>query len=128
MIENPQLNTVQRKFGSKMTREWFLELRKNHESDGAIARVLGISRQAVYVYRLRFDIAVIKNKNTIRNGEIYSRYSGGESGPDLCKAFKLSMSQIYRIVHKAEKKIHDQIERENPRIKSPVEKALENAI
>jgi Mor family transcriptional regulator len=96
---------------AKISKSQFVALQKKHRMDSAIARALGVTRQAVYQMRTKFGLKSIKADNRARNAEIVKAYKAGASGTAIATKFKLSVSQTYRVItgasdkaKKAEKK------------------------
>ena len=76
------------------------KLQKKYKSDEAIGKLYGISRQAVHQLRQRYGIAPVADKHRDRDREIVRAYQGGLSGIKIAGKFRISISQIYRVLRK----------------------------
>lgn len=74
------------------------KLQKKYKTDEAIGNLFGVTRQAIHQIRAKHGVAPIANKHGERNREIVSLFEKGISGIRLSKKFKLSTSQVYRII------------------------------
>ena len=120
-------NTIKKKFGSRLTKAWFLELRKKFNTDVAMGRALGVSRQCIHQHREKFGLGAVKGRNVDRNKEMHTRFISGESGISIGKAFGVSYSQTYRCIKEVQDEIEAEEERNSPKPMTPIEKALEYA-
>ena len=75
-----------------------IKLQKKYKTDEAIAKLYGLSRQAVHQLRNRYGIAPSVDKHKQRNENIIILYKQGMSVNKLAKMFKLSTTHIYRII------------------------------
>ena len=82
----------------RFTKNQFLKLQKKHKTDQAIGDLFGISRQAVHQWRDMFGIPFVKDRNKKRNDEIRAMYENGTSVVKIVKKYRLSMSQVYRLI------------------------------
>jgi hypothetical protein len=85
---------------ARISKNQLLKLQKKYKTDEAIGKLFGISRQAVHQIRLKYDIPPVPDIHKERNDNIRQLYANGVAGVKLAKKFKLSLSQIYRIVRK----------------------------
>ncbi len=82
----------------RISRDQLLKLQKRYHTDQAIARLFGISRQAVHQLRGRYDIAPVASRHARRNAEIVRTYQAGLSGARIARRHRMSVSQVYRIL------------------------------
>jgi DNA invertase Pin-like site-specific DNA recombinase len=75
------------------------KLQKKYKTDDAIGKLFRISRQAVHQLRVKYGIDPVENKNALRDRELLAHYRQGVSGIKLARKFKLSISQVYRIIN-----------------------------
>ncbi len=83
---------------ARIGRNQFIKLQKRYKTDEAIAKLYGLSRQAIHQLRNRYRIFPVPNKNKERNDQIIGLHKKGVSIIKLAKKFKLSVTHIYRIV------------------------------
>jgi len=88
-VNKPQLQKLQNKF----------------KVDTKIGYHLGISRQAVHQLRIKFGIKPVKDRLVARNKEIVAAFKKVTTKKSvavarLCQRYKLSISQVYRIIKK----------------------------
>lgn len=81
-----------------MTRKKLLRLLKKYDNDPGVAKVLGVTRQAVYQLRKKYAIPSSRYGNDERNASICEMYSRGVSVPEIRKQTHLSIPHIYRIL------------------------------
>ncbi len=83
---------------ARIGKNQLIKLQKRYKTDESIAKLYGLSRQAVHQLRNRYGIAPVIDKHKERNEEIISLYKQGMSVIKLAKMFKLSVTHIYRII------------------------------
>lgn len=83
---------------AKIGRKQLVKLQKKYKTDEAIAKLYGLSRQAVQQYRKRCGIAAIDDKYGERNETIRNLYKNGTSVIDIAKKYTMSTTHIYRIL------------------------------
>lgn len=79
------------------SKEKLLKLQKRYKTDKAIGDSYGVSRQAVYRWRLRHGIRSLRELTEARNYLIKKDRKSGISIAKLVKKYKLSVSHIYRV-------------------------------
>jgi glycerol-3-phosphate cytidylyltransferase len=80
-------------------REQLIQLQKRYGTDLAIAKRVGITRQAVYKLRKKYSIPASDNTHKKkRDSDIRHLYSTGVKPIKLAIKFNLSLTQIYRIL------------------------------
>lgn len=89
----------------QFSKEQLQQLQKRYGTDQAIASRLGVTRQAIFKLRKKYDLPAIKNRNDKRNREINHLYTSGISALQLAVKYSLSLPQIYRIIGKTDKVI-----------------------
>ncbi len=82
------------------------KLQKKYKTDEAIAKLYGISRQAVHRLRNKYKIPVVDDKQGERNSEIKTLHQNGMSVLKLAKKFKISSTHTYRIIKSDEPDKH----------------------
>jgi hypothetical protein len=82
----------------RISRDQLLKLQKRHHTDAAIARLFGLSRQAVHQTRDKFGIDPVPNRHARRNAELARAYRAGASGARLARSHRMSVSQVYRVL------------------------------
>jgi hypothetical protein len=87
---------------ARISRSELIKLQRKHTTDAAIGAVFGISRQAVHQLRVKYGIESVSAKNDERNAKILAMHEAGKTGPAIARRFKLSLSQIFRIVKAGE--------------------------
>jgi DNA invertase Pin-like site-specific DNA recombinase len=90
---------------ARISKSQLEKLQKKYQTDDAIGKLFGITRQAVHQLRNKYGIAPIEEKHSDRNHDIIRSYSQGMAGTKLARKFKLSISQTYRIINEAAGKI-----------------------
>jgi len=85
----------------KISKSQLLKLQKKYPTDEAIGKLYGISRQAVHQLRIKYGVDKIINKKAERNSYILQLHRQGFSGPRISRKVKVSVSQVYRIIHAA---------------------------
>jgi DNA invertase Pin-like site-specific DNA recombinase len=90
---------------ARISKAQLVKLQKKFKTDAAIGEQFGITRQAVHQLRKKYEIDSSLADNPERNAEITGLYEAGTSGTALAKKFKLSISQTYRIINEAKKKV-----------------------
>ena len=84
---------------AKISKSQLQKLQKKYQTDDAIGKLFGITRQAVHQLRNKYGIAPILDKHKERNAELCKLYKKGMPGTKLAKKYKLSISQTYRIIN-----------------------------
>jgi len=87
-----------------MTIEAIMKLQETLLTDTAIGIYFGVTRQAVYQQRKKHGLASISDKHKNRDLQIYWKYRGGKSGTRIAIEMDMSISQIYRVIRKMNKK------------------------
>jgi DNA invertase Pin-like site-specific DNA recombinase len=82
-----------------------IKLQKSLKTDAAIGEKYGITRQAIHQFRKQYGIPSLLAKNDARNANILSLYKKGIPGTKIAKKVGLCISQTYRIIKKAPKKV-----------------------
>ena len=90
---------------ARVGKEQLIKLQMRFKTDAAIARLYGLSRQAIAQQRKRFGISASSTKYISRNSEIKELSEKGISAQKLAVKFRLSKMQIYRILKKFEKSV-----------------------
>jgi hypothetical protein len=83
---------------ARISRDQLLKLQRRYRTDEAIAKLYGISRQAVFKLRKRYGIAPVTGRQAGRDSEIARRYLSGQSTARISRRFRLSTVHIYRIL------------------------------
>ena len=78
-----------------------LALQKRWRTDAAIGQQNGVTRQAVHQWRERLGVPALMEKHDRRNAEICKAYQAGHKVPELVKKWRVSVSQVYRIIRAA---------------------------
>lgn len=90
---------------ARISKDQLVKLQKKYQTDDAIGKLFGITRQAVHQLRTKYNIDPVADKHADRNGEIVKLYNNGVSGTKIAQKYKLSISQAYRVINtKAKKK------------------------
>jgi DNA invertase Pin-like site-specific DNA recombinase len=89
---------------ARITKVELLKLQKKLETDEAIGKKLGITRQAVHQWRKKYGIDSRWELNPDRNKKMSALYKTGKTGSEIAKKFGLSLSQTYRLIGKGKKK------------------------
>jgi hypothetical protein len=79
-------------------KEHLLNLQRKHKTDAAIGKAFGITRQAVYLWRLKHGIKSLRESTEERNYQIKKDFKEGLSVYKLVKKYKLSLSHIKRLL------------------------------
>jgi hypothetical protein len=82
----------------RISKQQLIKLQAKYKTDDAIGNLFGITRQAVHQIRNKFGIGPLADKHADRNGEIAKAYKSGTPGTKLARKFKMSVSQVYRII------------------------------
>jgi len=82
----------------RISRDQLLKLQKRYHTDQQIARLFGISRQAVHQIRSGYGIEPVADRHARRNAEIARAYRAGVSGARLARRHRMSVSQVYRVL------------------------------
>jgi DNA invertase Pin-like site-specific DNA recombinase len=83
---------------ARISAQQLMKLQAKYQTDDAIGKLFGISKQAVHQLRNKYGIAPVADKHEDRNNEIAAAYNSGMPGTKLAKKFKISVSQAYRII------------------------------
>jgi DNA-directed RNA polymerase specialized sigma subunit len=67
-------------------------------TDQAIGAIFGISRQAIYQFRKKSSIPKVAGRLEKRNKGIRKMRASGNNLADIAKKYRLSLSQVHRIV------------------------------
>jgi DNA-directed RNA polymerase specialized sigma subunit len=86
---------------ARISKSQLLKLQKKYKTDESIGKLFGISRQAVHQLRTKYELTPVEDKYSKRNDEIVSLYMEGMAGARIAKRYKLSISQVYRIINAA---------------------------
>lgn len=84
---------------ARISKEQLIKLQKKYRTDAKIGEQFGITRQAVHQLRKKYGIESMVTENVERNNAMIKLHAEGASGIALAKKFKLSVSQIYRILN-----------------------------
>lgn len=90
----------------QFSKEQLQQLQKRYGTDQAIASRLGVTRQAIFKLRKKYELPAIQNRNEKRNREIIHLHSSGITALQLAVKYSLSVAQVYRILGKSESAIH----------------------
>lgn len=93
----------------RISRDQFVRLQKRYHTDQAIARLFGITRQAVHQLRNRYALDPVMDRHRRRNDDIARLYREGLSGERIARRYRISVSQVFRILRAAS------VELRNPR-------------
>ncbi len=83
---------------ARISKQQLIKLQAKYKTDDAIGNLFGITRQAVHQIRNKFGIGPLAEKHADRNAEIAKAYKSGTPGTKLARKFKMSVSQVYRII------------------------------
>ena len=83
---------------ARIGKNQLIKLQKKYKTDEAIAKLYGITRQAVHRIRNKYGISPVHDKHGERNEQIIALHKSGISVIKLAKKYKLSTMQTYRIV------------------------------
>ena len=83
---------------ARISRDQFLKLQRKYRTDEAIAKLYGISRQAVFKLRKRYGIAPVAGRQEHRNGEVARLYRSGQNATRIARRYRLSTVHVYRIL------------------------------
>jgi len=84
---------------ARIGKEQLERLQKKYKTDAAIARIYGLTRQAVYQLRKQYGLKPSSDKSSDRNREVKRLRSMGISAKMLSVKFRLSTTHIYRILN-----------------------------
>lgn len=87
---------------ARISKNQLIKLQKKYKTDKSIGDLFGISRQAVHQLRIKFAVDPVDGKNDDRDTQIVRMYKSGTAGTRLARRFNLSVSQVYRIINKAQ--------------------------
>lgn len=85
-------------FVARISKSQLEKLQKKYTTDEAIGKLFNISRQAVQQLRTKYGISAIVHDTTDRNKSIVKDYKSGIPGHKLASKYKLSVTQIYRVI------------------------------
>jgi DNA invertase Pin-like site-specific DNA recombinase len=91
---------------AKISKNELIKLQKSLQTDEAIGKKFGITRQAIHQFRQKYGIPAILEKNADRNAKILSMQKKGVSAIGIAKKMGLSVSQTYRLIRTTTKKIN----------------------
>lgn len=83
---------------ARIGKNQLIKLQKKYKTDEEIGRLYNISRQAVHQMRAKYGIFPVQNRLNDRNQEIRRLYAEGVTAIKMSKKYKLSISQVFRIV------------------------------
>jgi DNA invertase Pin-like site-specific DNA recombinase len=83
---------------ARIGKNQLIRLQETYKTDRAIARLYGISRQAVHQMRVKYNVQPSGSPIADRNIEIRKQYANGLTGAHIARRYNLSVSQVYRIV------------------------------
>jgi Mn-containing catalase len=83
---------------ARISKQQLIKLQAKYKTDDAIGNLFGITRQAVHQLRNKYGICPLEDKHCERNQEITKAYKAGMPGTKLAKKFRMSVSQVYRII------------------------------
>ncbi|HUI91634.1 MAG TPA: hypothetical protein VLX68_05225 [Chitinivibrionales bacterium] len=83
---------------ARISKQQLIKLQAKYKTDDAIGNLFGITRQAVHQLRNKYDICPLEDKHCERNQDISKAYKSGIAGTRLAKKFRMSVSQVYRII------------------------------
>jgi hypothetical protein len=83
---------------ARISKQQLIKLQAKYKTDDAIGNLFGITRQAVHQLRNKYGICPLEDKHCERNQEIIRAYKAGLPGTKLAKKFRMSVSQVYRII------------------------------
>ncbi len=92
------LHMIEGLFMAKIGKYQLVKLQKNYKTDESIAKLYGVSRQAIQQYRKRCGIVPIIDKYSDRNKKIRNLYEEGVSVIKISKMYNMSTTHIYRII------------------------------
>lgn len=87
---------------ARISKNQLLKLRRKYRTDESIARLYGLSRQAIHQLRKRYGIPKAPDDRMERNHLILEMWHSGVSKRKIAAKTGLSPSQICRIVRKME--------------------------
>jgi len=90
---------------ARISKSQLERLQKKYQTDDAIGKLFGITRQAVHQLRIKYGIDPVEDKNKSRNSDIVKQYDNGAAGTKLADKYKLSISQTYRIINETRGKM-----------------------
>jgi DNA invertase Pin-like site-specific DNA recombinase len=83
---------------ARISKQQLIKLQAKYKTDDAIGNLFGITRQAVHQLRNKYGICPLEDKHCERNQEISRAYKAGMPGTKLANKFRMSVSQVYRII------------------------------
>jgi hypothetical protein len=83
---------------ARIGKNQLISLQKKYKTDEAIAKLYGLSRQAIHQLRKKYSIDTIPDKHNERNSQILTLYNNGVSVIKLSKKYSLSITHVYRII------------------------------
>ena len=87
---------------ARIGKEQLIKLQKKYKTDEAIARLYGLTRQAIAQQRKRYGIGVAESKNDERNRRICELWEKGIPVSGIASKFRLSTTHIYRVLNSRE--------------------------
>jgi hypothetical protein len=91
---------------AKISKNELMKLQESLQTDQAIGKKLGVTRQAIHQLRQKYGIPPVEGKNDERNAKILSMQKKCISIVKIAEKMDLSVSQTYRIARTAGKKKH----------------------
>jgi DNA invertase Pin-like site-specific DNA recombinase len=88
----------------RISKTELIKLQKSLQTDAAIGKKFGITRQAIHQLRKKYAIDSRYAKNDERNEKVIALYKKGVSGTAIAEKMDLSVSQTYRIINGPAKK------------------------
>jgi len=83
---------------ARIGKNQLIKLQKRYKTDGAIAGLYGMTRQAVHRLRKKYGIPPVTDRHSERNEQIRALRKNGMSIIKIAKKYNLSTMQTYRIV------------------------------
>lgn len=83
---------------ARISKNQLIKLQRKYRTDDSIGELFGISRQAVHQLRRAYDLNPVPNRNHERDDEMIRLYGNGTTGARLAHKFRLSLSQVFRII------------------------------
>lgn len=84
---------------ARIGKEQLIKLQQKYKTDEAIARLYGLTRQAIAQQRKRYGIGVSEEKHSERDQKIIDLRNKGISVMGIAAKFRLSTTHIYRILN-----------------------------
>ena len=83
---------------ARIGKNQLIQLQKKYNTDEAIARLYGMTRQGIHRLRKKYGISHVAEKQKERNQNIITSHKEGMAVIALSKKYNLSITQTYRIV------------------------------